>query len=131
MKPRVLFLDDDRYEMLGLVEALEASGMTVEYFSNPDECRTRLGREPAPDLVITDLLMSTNPETPPTLRRHEGVEFCRSVREEFGVTCPILVLTVVSTPSVHKEVQRFADDILVKPVVPNELIRRVRKALSQ
>ena len=29
-KPVVLFVDDDRYEMLGLTERLEASGFMVE-----------------------------------------------------------------------------------------------------
>ena len=61
-KPVVLFVDDDRYEMLGLTERLEASGFMVEPMFSSSSALDRLKRGLRPDLIISDLIMATSPD---------------------------------------------------------------------
>jgi len=129
MKERtILFVDDDRYEMLGLVERLEAAGFKVVAVTNPAMALHELREGLRPDLVISDLIMPSDPEASPLSNRHVGIEFCRKVND-MDLNIPILVLTVVTDPVVQAEARKYATGLLVKPVTPNNLLRRVEDAL--
>jgi phosphate regulon transcriptional regulator PhoB len=80
-------------------------------------------RSHAPDLIVLDLML---PEM-------DGLEVCRRVRAEPGsASVPIIMLTAKSD-----EVDRVvglemgADDYLVKPFSPKELVARVRAVLRR
>lgn len=124
----ILFVDDDRYEMLGLVERLEAAEFKVMPVTSPALALIELRKGFRPDLIISDLIMPADFDASPLSNRHVGVEFCRRVRE-MGVKIPILVLTVVTDPVVQAEARKYATALLVKPVNPDNLLRRVRQAL--
>lgn len=124
----ILFVDDDRYEMLGLVERLEMAGFKVTAVTSPALALTQLRKGFQPDLIISDLIMPADFEASPLSNRHVGVDFCRKVRE-MGLKIPILVLTVVTDPAVQAEARKYATVLLVKPVTPNYLLQRVKQAL--
>jgi CheY-like chemotaxis protein len=124
----ILFVDDDRYEMLGLVERLEAAGFDVRPVTNPSQALSMIKSGYSPSLIISDLIMAGDPDASPMSNRHVGVEFCREVRE-LNLTCPIIVLTVVTDTVVQNEARRYAGVLLLKPVSPNNLLRRVEEAL--
>ncbi len=75
-------------------------------------------RSAKPDLVLLDLML-------PGL---SGIDVCARIREESGV--PIIMLTAKSdTADVVKGLESGADDYVVKPFNPKELVARIRTRL--
>ncbi len=71
-----------------------------------------------PDLVLLDLML-------PGI---SGIEVCARIRDESGV--PIIMLTAKSdTSDVVKGLESGADDYVVKPFNPKELVARIRARL--
>lgn len=119
MGAHILVVDDDRdlAEMLGIV--LRREGMTAAFCHNGRDALAMFRRE-APDLVLLDLML-------PGL---DGLAVCRALRVESGV--PIVMLTARGeTPDVVGGLQAGADDYIVKPFKPRELIARVEARLRR
>ncbi len=117
MKDRVLVVDDDPAlaEMLGIV--LRGEGFLPTFVAHGDHAVAAFRRD-KPDLVLLDLML---PGT-------DGVEICRQIRAESGV--PIVMLTARSdTGDVVRGLECGADDYVVKPFKPKELVARVRARL--
>ncbi len=117
MKDRVLVVDDDLAlaEMLGIV--LRGEGFEATFVSHGDDAVAAFRRD-RPDLVLLDVML---PGT-------DGVEICRQIRAESGV--PIVMLTARSdTGDVVRGLECGADDYVVKPFKPKELVARVRARL--
>jgi two-component system response regulator MtrA len=115
--PRVLVVDDDPAlaEMLGIV--LRGEGFEPAFVSDGDAALGAFRRE-KPDVVLLDLML---PGT-------DGLEVCRQIRAESGV--PIIMLTAKGdTPDVVVGLESGADDYVVKPFKPKELVARVRARL--
>ena len=119
MKSRVLVVDDDPAlaEMLGIV--LRGEGFEPSFCS--DGLRAlAVFRETRPDLVLLDLML-------PGLG---GIDVCRQIRAESGI--PIVMLTAKSdTVDVVLGLEVGADDYVVKPFKPKELVARVRTRLRR
>jgi two-component system response regulator MtrA len=119
MRGRVLVVDDDSAlaEMLGIV--LRGEGF------DPVFCADGAGalevfRNTRPDLVLLDLM----------LPGRDGIEVCRQIRSESGV--PIVMLTAKSdTVDIVLGLESGADDYVVKPFKPKELVARVRARLRR
>ncbi len=111
---RVLIVDDDAAlaEMLSIV--LAGEGFHSEVCARGDEAVAKL-REYQPDVVLLDLMLPGK----------DGIEVCREVRAESGV--PIVMLTARSdTVDVVVGLESGADDYIVKPFKPKELVARIR-----
>ena len=117
MNARILVVDDDTAlsEMIGIV--LRSEGF------EPSFCEDGSGaleafRTVRPDLVLLDLM----------LPGMNGIEVCSRIREESGT--PIIMLTARSnTSDVVKGLESGADDYVVKPFNPKELVARIRTRL--
>ncbi len=119
MKARVLVVDDDPAlaEMLGIV--LRGEGFEVAFVADGSQAVAAFRRE-RPDVVLLDLML-------PGL---DGLEVCRQVRAESGV--PIIMLTARSdTLDIVLGLESGADDYVVKPFKPKEIVARVRARLRQ
>ena len=119
MKGRVLVVDDDTAlsEMLGIVLANE--GFEPVFCANGDEALA-VFRDKRPDLVLLDLM----------LPGRDGIEVCRQIRSESGV--PIVMLTAkTDTVDIVLGLESGADDYVVKPFKPKELVARVRARLRR
>jgi two-component system response regulator MtrA len=115
--PRVLVVDDDPAlaEMLGIV--LRGEGFEPAFVSDGDAALGAFRRE-KPDVVLLDLML---PGT-------DGIEVCRQIRAESGV--PIVMLTAKGdTIDIVLGLESGADDYVVKPFKPKELVARVRARL--
>ncbi|HWB67586.1 MAG TPA: MtrAB system response regulator MtrA [Mycobacteriales bacterium] len=119
MNARVLVVDDDPAlaEMLGIV--LRNEGFEPSFVGDGDEAIAAF-RATRPDLVLLDLML---PGT-------DGVDVCRAIRAESGV--PIVMLTARSdTVDVVIGLESGADDYIVKPFKPKELVARMRARLRR
>ena len=117
MNARILVVDDDTAlaEMIGIV--LRAEGFDP-VFCEDGASAVAAFRSTQPDLVLLDLM----------LPGMNGIEVCARIREESGV--PIIMLTAKSdTADVVKGLESGADDYVVKPFDPKELVARVRTRL--
>jgi two-component system response regulator MtrA len=77
-------------------------------------------KETKPDLVLLDLML-------PGI---DGIEVCKRIRSESGV--PIVMLTARGdTLDVVKGLESGADDYIVKPFKPKELVARIKARLRK
>src|SRR5680860_1266244 len=119
MKGRVLVVDDDTAlsEMIGIV--LRGEGLEPSFCADGDSA-LEVFRQSRPDLVLLDLMLPGK----------DGIEVCRLIRGESGV--PIVMLTArTDTVDVVLGLESGADDYVVKPFKPKELIARVRTRLRR
>jgi two-component system response regulator MtrA len=119
MRGRVLVVDDDTAlsEMLGIV--LRGEGFDP-FFCADGSGALEVFRNTRPDLVLLDLM----------LPGRDGIEVCRQIRSESGV--PIVMLTAKSdTVDIVLGLESGADDYVVKPFKPKELVARVRARLRR
>ncbi len=117
MNARILVVDDDTAlaEMIGIV--LRTEGFEP-FFSADGSEAVETFRQTKPDLVLLDLML-------PGI---DGIEVCSRIREESGV--PIIMLTAKGdTADVVKGLESGADDYVVKPFNPKELVARIRTRL--
>lgn len=116
----VLVVDDDQdlAEMLGIV--LNGAGIEVDLVNRGDEVMDFF-RSNSPDLVVLDVML-------PGI---DGIEVCRLIRE-FSVKVPIVMLTAKGdTHDVVRGLEAGADDYMVKPFKPSELLARIRTRLRR
>jgi two-component system, OmpR family, response regulator MtrA len=114
---RILVVDDDTAlaEMIGIV--LRTEGFEP-HFCEDGGAAVDAFRSAKPDLVLLDLM----------LPGMSGIDVCARIREESGV--PIIMLTAKSdTADVVKGLESGADDYVVKPFNPKELVARIRTRL--
>ncbi|MEY2826899.1 MAG: hypothetical protein RLZZ575_408 [Actinomycetota bacterium] len=116
---RVLVVDDDQAlsEMLGIV--LRAEGYEPSFCDDGAKAFS-IFKESKPDLVLLDLML-------PGL---DGIEVCRQIRDESVV--PIVMLTARGdTLDVVQGLESGADDYIIKPFKPKELIARIKARLRK
>ena len=114
---RILVVDDDLAlaEMIGIV--LRAEGFEPAFCSDGAAALAAF-RSNDPDLVLLDLM----------LPGMDGIDVCTHLRAESGV--PFIMLTAKGdTADVVRGLESGADDYIVKPFNPNELIARIRTRL--
>ncbi|GAA1513749.1 two-component system response regulator MtrA [Agromyces terreus] len=117
MTSRVLVVDDDTAlaEMIGIV--LRTEGFDPVFCGDGSGALAAF-REAKPDLVLLDLM----------LPGMDGIEVCGRIRAESGT--PIIMLTAkTDTADVVKGLESGADDYMVKPFNPKELVARIRTRL--
>lgn len=117
MTSRILVVDDDTAlaEMIGIV--LRTEGFDPVFCEDGSQALD-VFRSARPDLVLLDLML-------PGL---DGIEVCGLIRAEAGT--PIIMLTAKSdTADVVKGLESGADDYMVKPFNPKELVARIRTRL--
>ncbi len=116
---RVLVVDDDQAlsEMLGIV--LRAEGYEASFCEDGAKAFSTF-KESKPDLVLLDLML-------PGL---DGIEVCKQIRNESVV--PIVMLTARGdTLDVVQGLESGADDYIIKPFKPKELIARIKARLRK
>lgn len=115
----ILIAEDEQDIRQLLVDYLQQSGFTTIAVGNGEEALAQARRE-QPDLVLLDVMM-------PGL---DGLEVCRQLREVSHV--PVIFITAR-----HDEVDRIvglrmgADDYIVKPFSPREVVARVEALLRR
>jgi phosphate regulon transcriptional regulator PhoB len=122
MSSRVLIVEDEPDIRELVVHHLKREGYLVSAASSGEEALRQVQAVP-PDLVLLDLMM-------PAM---DGLEVCRRLRQDPATaSLPVVMLTAKGD-----EVDRVlgleigADDYIVKPFSPKELLARVRAVLRR
>ncbi len=128
--PRILIVDDDAKIARIIARYLEQAGFTASIALNGGLALTAL-RESRFDLLILDVLL---PDT-------TGLTICQVLRQAAGddnpamatpAGVPVLMLSALGlTDDIVGGLRCGADDYLVKPFEPRELVERVRALLRR
>ncbi len=120
-KLTVLLADDSELIHKHTVPILEAAGYVVQQAFNGKEALEVIERE-HPDLLLTDVEM---PEL-------DGFSLCRTLKEdERTASIPVVICSSLGEAAdLEKGFDAGADDYLVKPVVPEELVSRLHSLLA-
>ncbi|MBU6266653.1 MAG: response regulator [Sphingomonadales bacterium] len=116
---RILLVDDESSLREPLSAYLGRQGFHVDEAANAAEARALL-RDTAVDLVLLDVMMPGE----------DGLSLCRHLVETRAI--PIILLTARGEPTdriVGLEIG--ADDYVVKPFEPRELVARIRSVLRR
>ena len=114
---RILVVDDDTAlaEMIGIV--LRAEGFDPVFCADGARAFDAFIAS-QPDLVLLDLMLPGK----------DGIEVCAEIRAESGV--PVIMLTAKSDAAdIVRGLESGADDYVVKPFNPKELVARIRTRL--
>jgi DNA-binding response OmpR family regulator len=119
---RILIVEDDNDIAALIAHYLEKAGHASEIVSDGGRALS-VARDTPPDLVILDLML-------PGLN---GLEVCRALRSDSRTAeLPILMVTARGEESERiLGLDSGADDYVVKPFSPNELMARVRALLRR
>ena len=119
MSGTVLIVEDDARIANWVKVYFERAGFSAEV-THDGESGLAMARDLAPDLVILDLM----------LPRLDGVELCRILRRESDV--PIIMLTAREAPAERiTGLDSGADDYIIKPFDPEEVIARAEAVLRR
>jgi len=116
---RLLLVDDEAALREPLAEYLSRQGFDVVEAESAAQARTRL-RDKAPNLVLLDIMMPGE----------DGLSLCRHLVEALDI--PVILLTAKGEATdriVGLEIG--ADDYVVKPFEPRELVARIRSVLRR
>ena len=116
---RLLLVDDEAALREPLAEYLARQGFSVTQSASAADARGRL-RDEVPDLVLLDIMMPGE----------DGLSLCRHLVETKAI--PVIFLTARGEATdriVGLEIG--ADDYVVKPFEPRELVARIRSVLRR
>ena len=120
--PRILVVEDTP-EIAYLIRfILERQGFQVDQRDDGREALQALD-QPAPDLVVSDIML-------PYI---DGIEFVQRIRErEAWESVPVVILTARSSENdIVRAFDAGADDYVVKPFQPDELVARLQRLLRR
>lgn len=117
----ILVVEDDEHIAKVLIFMLERQGYRVTHAADGRAAAEHIASNAAPDMALLDVM----------LPYVDGFELVRQIRERDGWShVPVLMLTAKNTESdTVRALDAGADDFIVKPFQPNELLARVRRVL--
>jgi len=119
---KVLIVDDDLTLRTAVIRYLQNRGYSVQEAASGAEALSLFEQNP-PDIIVSDVMM---PEM-------DGLEFCRRLRAtRSGQLVPFIFLS--SRKDVEDRVQGHqmgADDYLIKPFDPKELVAKIESQLER
>jgi two-component system alkaline phosphatase synthesis response regulator PhoP len=120
MKNKVLVVDDEQSIVTLLQYNLEQAGFEVVTAMDGAEGK-RLAETESPDIIVLDLM----------LPKLDGMDVCKKLRQQ-NIMTPILMLTA-KDDELDKilGLELGADDYMVKPFSPREVIARVKAILRR
>ena len=118
-RTRILAVDDDPQTLRYVRDALTKAGYAPVVTGDPEEV-SRLMAEEEPRLVLLDLMLPGS----------DGMELMKEIREASDV--PVIFLSVNGQEeTIASAFENGADDYVVKPFSPTELVARIKAALRK
>ncbi len=117
----ILAVDDNLYTLRIVQHTLEQAGFRVLTAISGEDALSVMIEQGLPHLAIVDIHM------PPGM---SGFEFCRSIHQFSDL--PVIMLTAVNEENTILEgLDEHAEDYIIKPFSPAELVARVRRVLRR
>ena len=118
----VLIAEDDPHIQFMIQRKLEFAGYKTRCTANGNEA-LKMALEDVPSILLLDVM----------LPGCSGLEVCKSVKEQLGATAPpIIIVSAKGDPSdVRAGEAAGANDYVIKPFSPGELLRHVEKLLHR
>lgn len=118
----ILVVEDDALFREHVRDVLESAGFAVVEAGTGEDA-VRMASESQPSLVLLDV----------HLPGFSGYEICRTLREDHGQRIGIIFLSGSKTDSIDRATGLGfgADDYVLKPFEPDELVARVRAVLRR
>lgn len=116
---RLLLVDDEPALREPLAEYLARQGFAVTQAASAAEARSRL-RDDTPDIVLLDIMMPGE----------DGLSLCRHLSETRAIPTILLTARGEATDRIVG-LEIGADDYVVKPFEPRELVARIRSVLRR
>ncbi|MFN8472654.1 MAG: response regulator transcription factor [Anaerolineae bacterium] len=117
---RLLVVEDDPATLRLVADKLTHAGYDVFGASSAEHGLDIISRRGVPHLAVVDI----------KLGGMDGFEFCRSVHQWSDL--PIILLSAISEEDVIIQgIDLFAEDYVVKPFSPRELVARVQRVLRR
>ncbi len=117
----ILVLDDNVYTLRLVQHALAQANYKVVTATSGEEALSLIDKIGLPHLAIVDYHM------PPGM---SGFEFCHTVHQYSDM--PVIMLTAVNEEStVIEGLENYAEDYIIKPFNPGELVARVQRVLRR
>lgn len=122
MAHKALIVDDEKAIVDLVTYHLEKEGLQC-FEAKDGESALRIAREQSPDLVILDLM----------LPGVDGLEVCRYLRRDVSTSNAAIIMLTAKAEEVDRIVglEMGADDYVVKPFSPRELVARVKAVLRR
>lgn len=117
----ILVVDDNAYTLRIVRHTLDQAGFNVFTVTSGEEALNNIAENGLPHLAIVDLHM------PPGM---SGFEFCHTVHQYSDL--PVIMLTAAGDETTILEgLEKHAEDYIVKPFSPGELLARVRRLIQR
>ena len=117
----ILAVDDNLYTLRIVQHALEQAGFKVITAVSGEDALEIMAQQGLPHLAIVDIHM------PPGM---SGFEFCRTIHQYSDL--PAIMLTAVNEENtVIAGLDEHAEDYIIKPFSPAELVARVNRVLER
>jgi DNA-binding NarL/FixJ family response regulator len=116
----ILVVDDDQSSAHAIAMALARGGYPAIEATSAEEA-LRIALRERPGLAVIEVLLPTT----------SGYEVCRALKERYGPSLPVIFVSGRRTHPADRVAGLLigADDYVVKPIHPDELLARVRRLL--
>jgi DNA-binding response OmpR family regulator len=117
----ILVVEDELHILLLIQRKLESAGYTVQGASDGNEA-LRLALQGHYDLLLLDVM----------LPGREGLDICREVKAALGEKAPPVILMSARGQQIDVKAGQdaVADDYIIKPFSPRQLLERVEEAMG-
>jgi DNA-binding response OmpR family regulator len=118
---KVLLIDDEKEMRLLISMCIKNEDMIIDEAASGQDALKKLA-EVAFDLIILDIMM-------PSM---DGFEVLKQIRNELEMDTPVILLTALGeTEQIVKGLQLGADDYVMKPFEPRELVARIESVVRR
>ncbi|MFC1941708.1 hypothetical protein ACFLWU_00640 [Chloroflexota bacterium] len=123
---RVLWVEDDHYRLRRLVNPLIKEGIEVTFIGDVESAKKAIEMDGGFNLYLIDLIIpeSARPRMKgdPAPQALAGIELIKHIRNIYGNSIPILVLTIVKDENVQRVISSLNAKWLTKGILkPSEL----------
>ena len=131
MAKTIVWIEDDIDIIEPVIRPLELAGYTFVKLRTIAEALNAIDVIRQADLVLLDMILPPS-QIDREFGRYPGRKLLEILRKEYGITAPVIALTVVTQPEVLEDLWKLGvADVLRKPIRPSVLKQRVEEILQR
>ncbi|MCP4985392.1 MAG: response regulator [Colwellia sp.] len=130
-RQKILFVDDNCFEMQGIIDYIEAEGFSVRYVSSVEDAKKSISSDP-PDLAVLDIRMHPDPRDSEFETKGgfaTGIVLAKWITNNHP-NVRFAGLTAAFDVNIAEYFNTFGCGFLTKPVMPSQVARWIRRLLE-